>query len=137
TRSHLTGVTGPSTGRYESAAELDAELAELQDALVADGLARVAWGEVQDVRWQLQTFGFHLASLEVRQHATVHRAALAAARRGDPPDTEVSPGVSLGEVLTTFRAIGSIQARFGVEAVHRYVLSFTASPADATEVLEL
>ena len=28
------------------AAELDAELAELQDALVADGLERVAWGEV-------------------------------------------------------------------------------------------
>ena len=43
------------------AAELDAELAEIQDALVADGLDRVAWGEVAELRWQLGTFGFHLA----------------------------------------------------------------------------
>jgi phosphoenolpyruvate carboxylase len=137
TRGHLTGAAVPTTGRYESAAELDAELAELQDALVADGLARVAWGDVQDLRWQLQTFGFHLASLEVRQHATVHRAALAAARRGDPEDTEVAAGVSLGEVLATFRAIATLQARFGVEAVHRFVLSFTASATDATDILAL
>ena len=34
-------------------AELDAELAEIQDALVADGLARVAWGEVAELRWQV------------------------------------------------------------------------------------
>jgi phosphoenolpyruvate carboxylase len=137
TRAHLTGAAAPTTGRYESALDLDGELAELQEALVADGLARVAWGEVQDLRWQVQTFGSYLASLEVRQHAAVHRAALAAARRGDSPDTEVAAGVSLGEVLATFRAIGAIQARFGVEAVHRYVLSFTSSPADATEVLQL
>ena len=34
-------------------AALDAELASLQHALVEDGLGRVAWGEVADLRWQL------------------------------------------------------------------------------------
>jgi hypothetical protein len=33
-------------------------------------------GETAEFRWQVETFGFHLASLEVRQHAAVHRAAL-------------------------------------------------------------
>jgi phosphoenolpyruvate carboxylase len=68
--------------------ELDAELVEIQDALVADRLDAVAWGEVAELRWQVGTFGFHLASLEIRQHATVHRAALAAIESGRPPATE-------------------------------------------------
>ena len=80
TRASMTGEAAARTGGYASAAALDAELAILQHALVEDGLARVAWGEVADLRWQLATFGFHLASLEVRQHAAVHRAALAAFR---------------------------------------------------------
>jgi len=137
TRSALTGEAAPLSGRYAAAADLDAELVEIQDALVSDGLERVAWGEVADLRWQLGTFGFHLASLEVRQHAGVHAAALAAIRAGLPAATEVSSGVSLGEVLATFRAIATAQARFGVGACHRYVVSFTASAADVTDVLEL
>lgn len=137
TRAHLTAAPSPQSGRYESAAELDAELAELQHALELDGLARVAWGEVQDFRWQVQTFGFHLAALEVRQHSTVHRAALAALRAGRPAEHEVAPGVTSREVVATFGAIATIQARFGVEAVSRFVVSFTETPADAVDVLEL
>ena len=137
TRSALVGEAAPLSGRYAAAADLDAELAEIQDALVEDGLERVAWGEVAELRWQLGTFGFHLASLEVRQHAAVHVAALAAIRAGEPAATEVSAGVTLGEVLATFRAIATAQARFGVGACHRYVVSFTSSATDVTDVLEL
>ena len=137
TRIALTDEAGPRSGHYEDAAAFDRELVEVQDSLVADGLGRVAWGEVAELRWQLDTFGFHLASLEVRQHASVHRAALAAVERGAPDDAEVAVGVTLGEVLATFRAIGSIQDRFGVEAAHRVVVSFTAGPADVLDVLRL
>ena len=137
TRAALVGEAAPLTGRYGSAAELDGELAELQDALVADGLGRVAWGEVAELRWQVGTFGFHLASLEIRQHSAVHGAALAAVRAGAPATTEVAPGVTLDEVLGTFRAIAAAQARFGIEACHHYVISFTAGPSDVTDTLEL
>jgi phosphoenolpyruvate carboxylase len=136
TRAYLMSQPAAQSGRYRAAADLDAELAELQDALVGDGLARSAWGEVQDFRWQVQTFGFHLASLEARQHAAAHRAALTAARRGDL-GAEVLRGVTADEVLGTFRAISSIQARFGEEAAHRYIVSFTADTKDVTDVLEL
>ncbi|MFL5712953.1 MAG: phosphoenolpyruvate carboxylase [Chloroflexota bacterium] len=137
TRAALVGEAAPRTGRYASPDELETELAEISDALVADGLARVAYGEVAELRWQVGTFGFHLASLEVRQHAAVHQAALAAIRDGSAGSTELSPGVTLDEVLATFRAIAAIQARFGVESCHRYVISFTSSPSDVTDVLVL
>ena len=137
TRVALTDDAGPRAGHYGDAAELEAELAELSDALVADRLERVAWGEVAELRWQLATFGFHLASLEVRQHSDVHRAALAALARGDDGSTEVAPGVTLAEVLATFRAIATVQARFGEGASHRFVVSFTAAPRDVTDVLAL
>jgi phosphoenolpyruvate carboxylase len=137
TRAYLTGQQAPLTGRYGSAAELDEELAEAQVALVEDGLGRVAWGEVQDFRWQVATFGFHLAALEVRQHSAVHAAALAALRR-DPEATDaVAPGVTAAEVAATFRSVLSLQARYGEEAIDRYVVSFTASSADVRAVLEL
>ena len=137
TRAALTGETAARTGGYREPAALDAELAVLQEALVADGLARVAYGELADLRWQVATFGFHLASLEVRQHAAVHRAALEAIAAGAEPDLEVSAGVTVAEVLATFRSIARIQARYGVEACRRYVISFTTSPRDVTNVLEL
>ena len=68
----------------------------------------------------------------------VHRAALAAIAAGDAGDRPSSPpGVTLDEVLATFRAIASAQARFGQEACHRYVMSFTlaASRRDGRSAL--
>jgi phosphoenolpyruvate carboxylase len=137
TRAALAGDPGAQTGRYADAAELDGELAELQESLLADGLDRVAWGDLADLRWQVATFGFHLASLEVRQHASVHRAALEALAEGASGATEVSPGVTLDEVLETFRAIAGAQARMGPEACHRVIVSFTASARDVLDVLDL
>ena len=104
-----------------SAAELDAELAEIQDALVADGLERSAWGEVQDLRWQVATFGFHLAALEIRQHSAVHRAALEALERAADDDRRA--GRYAGEVSRHVPGDRPLQGRFGEAAVDRYVVS--------------
>ncbi len=137
TRAFLTGVPGPQAGRYGSPADLLAEIGELQAVLVDDGLARIACGELQDFRWQVEAFGFHAVSLEIRQHSNVHRAALAALADGAATDREVSPDVPLGDVLDTFQSVQRIQARYGEAAVSRYVVSFTATPDDVTDVLRL
>ena len=142
TRWFLTEEAGPIGGRYENPEQLVEELAELQASLISDGLTRVAYGEIQDFRWQVETFGFHLASLEIRQHADVHAEALNAlmhSRGMTSPDLarELVPGVSPGEVLATFRAVAAIQRRFGEEACHRYVVSFTRTAADVLAVLQL
>ena len=137
TRVAMTDEVGPRAGHYEDASELDAELAEMQAALVEEGLGRIAWGEIAELRWQVATFGFHLASLEIRQHAEVHRQALAALADGWDAGREVAPGVPLGDVLDTFRSMAAAQSRFGVESCRRYVVSFTVEPRDVTNVLAL
>jgi phosphoenolpyruvate carboxylase len=137
-------LVGPSPGlvnattAYPNVAALVSELRELQGALVDAGLPRSAWGEVQDLVWQVETFGFHLANLEVRQHASVHRRAIGA--RSERPSDAESPSresPSRAEVLETFRTIRRAQDAFGPESISRYIVSFTASAADVTNVLDL
>ncbi len=155
TRFYLTEEPGPITGRYDTPNQLLAEIDELQRCLVNDGLARVARGGVQDFRWQVETFGFHLASLELRQHSAVHQGALeilrepqgqsagAASGGAEHPaaerleSVELVPGVTPAEVVATFRAAAAIQRRFGEESCRRYVISFTRSARDVFNVLEL
>ena len=109
---------------FGSAAEFVAELRLVQQALAESGAKRQAYGELQHLIWQAETFGFHLAELEVRQHSAVHAAALAELRAGHELAAQTQ------EVLATFRAIRSIQLRHGIDACRRYVVSFTTSAAD-------
>lgn len=136
TRAHLTETPAPLAGRYSAAEALLAEVVELQDAIAAVGAGRVAWGEVQDFRWQIETFGFHLASLEVRQHSDVLAAALGALQAG-ALRRELAPGVDAAEVVATFRAMAIIQARYGERASRRFVISFTRGVGDVLGVLEI
>ena len=152
TRLRLVDGRGPDDptvdGAYTGPGELLAELDEIQAALVGDRLGRTAWGDVQDLAWQLQTFGFHALDLEVRQHSEVHAATLAAldadaeAAAGRELSAvtlavEVSDRVAVGEVLDTFRSIAALQTEFGAAACHRYVISFTRGAQDVLDVLTL
>ena len=131
---------------YPGPAEFLADLRVVQESLAAAGAAKQAFGELQHLIWQAETFGFHLAGLEVRQHSEVHARALAELRAAGPPGAE--PGVGDGraygswsaqteEVLATFRAVAWVQDRFGVDACRRYVVSFTRSADDIAAVYEL
>jgi phosphoenolpyruvate carboxylase len=124
---------------YPGPAEYVADLRLVQGSLAAAGAAKQAFGELQHLIWQAETFGFHLAGLEVRQHSQVHARALAELRAAGPPSHENDGDWSAEtqEVLATFRAIAWIQDRFGVRACHRYVVSFTRSAADMAAVHEL
>ncbi|WP_166350004.1 phosphoenolpyruvate carboxylase [Phytoactinopolyspora limicola] len=116
---------------YGSADELLEELRTVQASLVQSGAPRQAYGELQGLVWQVESFGFHLAELEVRQHSAVHRVALEEVRAGG----ELSERTQ--EVLATIRVMAQIQARFGPDACRRYIVSFTQSAADIAAVYEL
>jgi phosphoenolpyruvate carboxylase len=103
---------------YGAACELVDDLGCVRDSLAAAGASRLAHGEVQNLLWQAQTFGFHLAELEVRQHSSVHEQA--------------TP-----EVLDTMEAIAELQAKYGEACCRRYVVSFTRSAADIAAVYGL
>ncbi len=67
---------------YPGPAELLADLRMVQASLAEAGAPRLAYGELQHLIWQVETFGFHLAELEVRQHSAVHATALEEVRAG-------------------------------------------------------
>ncbi|RPF27700.1 phosphoenolpyruvate carboxylase [Georgenia muralis] len=119
---------------YARPEELLADLAVVQSSLVATGAARAAYGELQTLVWQVRTFGFHLAELEVRQHSKVHAQTLA--WLADPAAVP-APAVPPEEVLDTFRSIAAVQARHGVEACRRYIVSFTQSAQNLADVYAL
>ena len=73
---------------YRGPAQFLADLRIVQESLAAAGAAKQAFGELQHLIWQVETFGFHLASLEVRQHSEVHARALAELRAAGPPGAE-------------------------------------------------
>jgi phosphoenolpyruvate carboxylase len=122
---------GDARRGYRNAQELLGDLGVAQRSLAAAGAHRLAFGELQHLMWQVQTFGFHGAELEVRQHSAVHAQALEQirARGAQSPATR--------EVLDTLRAMAKLQKRFGPDACRRYVVSFTRGAADIAAVHEL
>ncbi len=116
---------------YRGPGEFIADLRLVQRELAAAGAVRQAYGELQHLLWQAETFGFHLAELEIRQHSAVHAQALSELA-ADAPVSERTR-----EVIATFQAVAWLQQRFGTEACRRYVVSFTRSAADIGAVYEL
>ena len=151
TRAALVGgaSAGSGSGYRDAGAFLD-DVRLVQSSLTAAGAARLAYGELQHLAWQAETFGFHLASLEVRQHAAVHAQVLAElapgaagaaaaldrlATEGWEPDAPAGPLAA--EVLETLRVMADLQARYGPEACRRYVVSFSRGAADLAAVRAL
>jgi phosphoenolpyruvate carboxylase len=142
----------PPNGYPDPGAFLD-DLRLVQASLTAAGAARLAYGELQHLAWQAETFGFHLASLEVRQHAAVHAEVLgklapwavgdaAALDRlatdgwgAEAPGDDVTD--TAREVLDTLGVMAELQGRYGPRACHRYVVSFSRSAADLAAVRAL
>jgi len=116
---------------YRDPEHLLADLRVVQDSLVAAHAARQAYGHLQQLIWQVETFGFHLAELEVRQHSAVHAKVLAECEAGGALSSQAE------EVLEVFRTIAQIQQRFGPRAAGRYIVSFTQSARDLANVYRL
>src|SRR5690625_4638949 len=116
---------------YPGPEALLSDLRTVQESLSAAGARRQANGELQHLIWQVETFGFHLAELEIRQHSEVHSQALREVRAGG------TLSESAEEVLATLRVVAWIQERFGESACSRYIVSFTRSATDIAAVHEL
>jgi len=149
-------------GGYEQAETLRADLRLIQESLLASGGERIARGPLLDLCRRVEVFGFHLAELEIRQHAARHTAAVSelvqlaegidyaaldeAQRQallesrlaGSPlalPPEALSPLTR--ETLNTFRAMADIQRSNGPEACQTCVISMSHAPGDVLAVLFL
>ncbi|MBT2473284.1 phosphoenolpyruvate carboxylase, partial [Microbacterium sp. ISL-103] len=117
--------------RYSRPEELLDDLRAVQSSLADAGAKRHAFGGVQHLIWQVETYGFHLTELEVRQHSQVHATALAELEGGEAISAQTE------EVLEVFRAIADIQRDRGLRAAGRYVVSFTQAASDLANVHRL
>ncbi len=127
---------------YDSAAEFGEDLEILRRSLREHGGARLATGILDPLIWKLRTFGFRLHTLDVRQHARVHRnalreiATLSGTEAGNAGDMAASHPQSL-ELLDTFRTIGQAKKDYDTKSITRYIISGTESEHDIFAVLRL
>lgn len=119
---------------YHTPEEFLDDLRVVQRSLAQAGAVRAAYGPVQTLIWQVESFGFHMVETEFRQHSEVHARALR-----DIAEHGIHGELTsmTREVLDTFRALGAIQKRYGQKAARRYIISFTKSAQNVADVYDL
>jgi phosphoenolpyruvate carboxylase len=146
-------------GAYPLAGALAADLRLLRESLLAVGAPRLAREDVDPVIRHVETFGFHLAALDIRQNSAFHDRALGQllAAAGEPwgadyPDWDAprrtalmrrelasprpfaAPGSALGaeaqEVVGVLRVAGDHLDACGPDGLGALIVSMTRSAAD-------
>ena len=155
----------PIAGKpYDSAEELKADLQVLQRSLVEHHGETFRHGRVTDLIRAVDCFGFHLATLDMRQNSDVHErvvgellktagacadyGALAEAERVGLLEGELGTLRPLASPLARYsdetlkelavlRAAADASARYGPKAIDTYVISKTTGVSDLLEVYVL
>jgi phosphoenolpyruvate carboxylase len=146
---------------YADAKEFKADLDILHCSLIANNSGVIARGRLRLLRRAADCFGFHLASLDIRQNSAVHErttaelldaatpgtsylalnedariAQLGSELRNARPLTSVFVKYSaetLGE-LAVFHAAAEAHARFGADVIPQCIISMSEGVSDLLEV---
>jgi len=145
---------------YAGSAELRSDLDILYRSLLANGSAMIARGRLRALRRAVQVFGFHLASIDLRQNSDVHERTLAELfqvgsgvdylNMDEPARTTLllaelatarpltSPFLTYSEETTSelniLRTAAEIHRQYGRDAVPNYVISKATTVSDVLEV---
>jgi phosphoenolpyruvate carboxylase len=123
---------------YCSAQEFLDDLEILRASLSANSGIRIARTLIDPLILEVRTFGLHLHTLDVRQHAHVHAAALQDAI-SDTAAPSLPDGLSAqtSSVLETFRVIAEVKQGCSPESIRQYVISGASSVDDVLAVVRL
>jgi phosphoenolpyruvate carboxylase len=123
---------------YSSVVEFLEDLQLLRASLAANRGLRIARTLIDPLILQVRTFGLHLHTLDIRQHARVHAVALQEAI-ADTMAQSLPSGLSAetASVLETFRAVAEIKTGCSPEAIRQYVISGAATVDDVLAVVRL
>ncbi|MGH2962431.1 MAG: phosphoenolpyruvate carboxylase [Solirubrobacterales bacterium] len=154
-RNTLRATTGDSEGPlepgYSTAASLEQDLCLIRDEL---GSALVGRGRIARLIWQVRIFGFHLATLEVRENAPEIQAAcralipnyasandeqareavLTAACLEGPARFDPAP---LPRPAASFEAAARAIRRFGADVLDSFIVSNAERPSDVLAALSI
>ena len=123
---------GAESKAYHSVQEFESDLVLIRESLAANRGAQLAELVMDPLLRQLRTFGFHLSTVDVRQHARLHTQALA--------EIETHNGglsAATQDVLDTFREIAKLKKAFPACAIRNYIISGAQSEADVFAVTKL
>lgn len=142
---------------YESVNEFLLDLNLIADSLRANKGEHAGLFQVRRLIRRVRTFGFHLATLDIRQNAEAHRSVVAqgladaqwstrsnaerAARLREALERDEAPACVLDasgkRSLWVFDALAHCRHRYGTDAIGPYVVSATHAVDDILSVLLL
>jgi phosphoenolpyruvate carboxylase len=126
---------------YTRAAELLSDLTTLRNSLLEHSGHRLAEMLIDPLLMEVRTYGLHLQTLDIRQHARVHAAAIEEISAWRPADSPLTlpPALSAqtAEVLDTFRTIAELKQTYSPESIRQYVISGATSAENVLHVLWL
>jgi len=126
---------------YKSPQQFEEDLGIIRDSLCANQGHRLA-ELVSPLLRKVQTFGFHLHILDIRQHARIQSQALvdvASAGRLSARATQSPTDLSAqsAELLETFRTIAELKKTHSPRAIRNFIISNTQSEHDIFAVVRL
>jgi phosphoenolpyruvate carboxylase len=126
---------------YKSPRQFEEDLGIIRDSLCENRGQRLA-ELVSPLLREVQTFGFHLHTLDIREHARVVSETLtelAAEAKVGTRQAPVSPGLSASsaELLHTFRTIAELKKTYSACAIRNFVISNTQSEHDIFSVVRI
>ena len=152
----LSATARGSDAGYQSHQQFAADLACIDASLATHRGGHAGQFALERLIRRLQCFGFHLATLDLRQDSAIHDAALAAllqqpgyAEREPAERAPTLHGLIAGQspvqpdadvaapVLAVFAALAQARKRYGAQAIGPYIVSMSRSAADALAVLAL
>lgn len=142
---------------YESAKQFRADIDMLARSLADNNGQHAGLFAVRRLLRRIDTFGFHLVTLDVRQDALLHRQVIGeclgiedwltwspadraariveAIEMKDPPPVQQS--IAARKTLAVFQAISFCRRKYGKEAIGPFIVSMTQGADDILSVLLL
>ena len=123
---------------YHDAAEFVADIRMVRESLAAHRGARIAELLIDPLLRQIETFGFHLHTLDLRQHARIHARArddlLHAPSQGELPEP---PSDETRRLLSAMTTISELKRTYPPVAIRSYVISGARSVDDMLTLVRL
>ncbi|MBD0319991.1 MAG: phosphoenolpyruvate carboxylase, partial [Gemmatimonadetes bacterium] len=135
-RLHASRDDPANPAAYPDAAAFLADLRLVRESLVANRGERLARLLLGPILRQVETFGFHLHVLDIRQHARIHARARAellerAEALPEPPSSDTI------KLLDALRGIAELKRGYPPESIQQYVISGATSVEDVLTVVRL
>jgi phosphoenolpyruvate carboxylase len=124
---------------YSSAGEFQEDLRILRDSLCAHRGERLAKNLLDPFLREVRTFGFHLHTVDIRQHARVlsKGASDLASAVISSSERKATVAAESAEVLATLQAVAEIKKMHAPEAIRAFIVSDTNSEEDILNMVRL